>query len=195
MDFLDWLKVVGNVIGSIGGIGAIIAFFANWWGNRIAEKISNKEKAQYEQELERLKTQLELTKTMVARYSEQQFTVYNQLWSSLYELLTTGDELWMHAERQKLLRFAKQLRLTKDAVEKGSLFIEDELYQKLRDILEVFSNYEAGKSHLIDLRELGNIQDYEIQQITANRQHLNLYTILISEIRSSFKRQLNVQIY
>jgi hypothetical protein len=87
MDFLDWLKVVGNVIGSIGGIGAIIAFFANWWGNRIAEKISNKEKAQYEQELERLKTQLELTKTMVARYSEQQFTVYNQLWSSLYDLL------------------------------------------------------------------------------------------------------------
>ena len=139
------MKEVVNIVGSIGGVGAIIVWLANWWGNRIAERISNKEKAQHEQELERIKTQLEITKAMVGRYNEQQFTLYNELWSSLFDLFSIGDDLWTRAERQKLVKFAKQLRSTKEAVEKGSLFIEDDHYQQLHNILDAFANYEAEK--------------------------------------------------
>ncbi|RJP53883.1 MAG: hypothetical protein C4586_00735 [Anaerolineaceae bacterium] len=195
MNFWEWVKVIGNIVGSVGGIGAIIAWSANWWGNRIAEKISNAEKAKHEQELERLKAQLESAKMMIAKYNEEQFTLYNQLWSSLFKLRSIGDELWNRAEKQKLIKFIKQLKQTKDAVEKGSLFIEDGHYRQLHEILDAFSKYQDGKNRLIELRELGNVQDYEIQQIVANRHYLDQYTQLIYEMRNSFRRQLNVQIH
>ena len=190
----DWPKVIFEILGSIGGIGAIIAFFANWWGNRIADKISNEEQARHEQELERLKTQLEITKSMVARYSEEQFTIYNKLWSSLYDLRAAGDKLWEIANERNLISFAKQLRDTKSSVEKGSIFIEDDHYQQLHTLLQVFSNYETGKKRLVELRNRGeHIDEHEVQQITANRQSLDEYVELISEIRKTFRLQLNVQ--
>jgi hypothetical protein len=194
MDLSDWSKTIGNLIVALGGFGAVIGFFANWWGTRIAERISNRERAQHEQELERLKTQLEVSKVMVARYNEQQFTLYSEVWSSLFDLFSIGEDLWNRAERQKLVKFAKQLRLTKDAVGKGSLFIEDEHYRQLREILDAFANYEAGKNRLVELRESREVQNYEIEQIITNRQHLDRYTALIYEIRDSFKRQLHVQL-
>lgn len=205
MTFLEWLKLIGNVVGSIGGIGAIIVWSANWWGNRIAEKISNaekakhdreleQEKAKYNHELERIKAQLESTKMMVVKYNEQQFVLYNQLWSSLFELRSIGDELWERAEKPKLVKFIKQLRLTKEEIEKGSLFIEDRHYLQLHEVLDAFSRYQDGKGRLIELRQLDDVQAYEIQQIVANRDHLDRYIALIQEIRNSFRRQLNVRI-
>jgi len=205
MNFWEWVKVIGNIVGSVGGIGAIIAWSANWWGNRIAENISNKEKAKYEkelevqkakhnQELERIKAQLESTKMMVVKYNEQQFVLYNKLWSSLYDLRTIGDDLWERAERSKLEKFIKQLKSTKVEIEKGGLFIEDRHYMQLHDVLDAFSRYQDGKGRLIELRQLDDMQDYDIQQIVANREYLDQYTALIREIRNSFRRQLNVRI-
>lgn len=40
MDLSDWSKTIGSFIVSLGGFGAVIGFIANWWGNRIAERIS-----------------------------------------------------------------------------------------------------------------------------------------------------------
>jgi len=184
--------LIRDFIAPIGGLGAIIGFIANWWASRIAERISNKEKAQHEQELERLKTQLELTKTMVARYSEQQFIVYNQLWSSLYDLRVAGDKLWERANEANLRNFARQLKTTTTSVEKGGLFIEDEHYRQLHRILEIFSNYETGKKRLIEIRENDYVGEYEAHQITENRNILEEYIELISVIRKSFRNQLNV---
>jgi hypothetical protein len=192
MNFLDWLKASFDVVGSIGGVGAVIAFLANWWGNRIAERITNKEKAKYEQELERLKTKLEITKTMVARYNEQQFATYNLLWSSLYELRVAGDKLWESANESNLRSFGGQLKITSEAIEKGGLFIEDEHYQSLHGVLQTFASYETGKGRLIELRQGDYVGDQELRQITKNRTILEEYSRLISDIRSSFRKQLNV---
>jgi hypothetical protein len=205
MELQTVAKIIWYVIISLGGFGSVIGFIAKWWGDRIAEKLSNAEKAKHDreleqekakhnQELERIKAQLESTKMMVVKYNEQQFTLYNQLWSSLFELRSIGDELWERAEKPKLIKFIRQLKLTKDAVEKGSLFIEDRHYQQLRETLDAFSRYHDGKNRLIELRELDTVDDYQIQQIVANRNYLDQYTELIHEIRSSFRRQLNVRI-
>jgi hypothetical protein len=194
MTFADWLKEVVNIVGSIGGVSAIIVWLANWWGNRIAERISNKERAQHEQELERLKTQLELTKSMVARYSEQQFAIYNTLWANLYKLRVAGDKLWECAIENNLQLFGAQLKATTEAVETGGLFIEDDHYQQLHNVLQTFASYETGKGRLIELRQGDYVGEYELRQITENRIILEEYSRLISEIRTSFREQLNVHV-
>lgn len=194
MDLLDWSKTIGSLIVSLGGFGAVIGFFANWWGNRLAERISNKEKAQHEQELEKLKTQLELTKSMVARYSEQQFVTYNLLWSSLYDLKVTGDELWELANRKNYNAFTKQLKITRDSIERNGLFIEDEHYRRLQELMAEFKEYQLGKDNLIQGRENAPFNlDNEWGQRMANREHWAEYTRLIVDIKNAFRRQINVQ--
>jgi hypothetical protein len=129
---------------------------------------------------------------MVARYSEQQFTIYNQLWASLYDLRTAGNKLWERANERNLKNFSRQLKTTSEVVEKGGLFIEDGHYNQLHTVLETFSNYETGKGRLIELRQGDYVGELELQQITSNRNILEEYSRLISEIRNSFRNQLNV---
>jgi hypothetical protein len=195
MNFFDWLKIVGNIIGSIGGIGAIVVWLANWWGKRIAERISNKEKAHYDQELERLRTQLELSKVTTVRYSEQQFNIYNQLWASLYELQSAGARLWESANQQNLVNFAGRLRETKEMMEKNSLFIDERHYFQLKNLMRLFSDYEFGKKRLIELRTTDRIDRELIDDLVeTNHEDLVEYTRIIEEIRTTFRQQLNAHI-
>lgn len=194
MTFLDWLKLVGNVVGSIGGIGAIIVWSANWWGNRIAEKLSSKERAKYEQELERLKHQLELNKINASRYSEQRFNAYSLMWSNLYELKFAGRQLLDLANQQNLSEFAGKLRTTEEVIEKNCLFIEQNHYSQLRRLMRIFSDYEFGKKRLVELRRNDRVDRILIDDLVdTNREDLIECIRVIDEIGISFRQQLNVQ--
>ena len=48
--------IVGGIIVAVGGAGAIIVGISKWFGNVIAERISQKNKARYDKELEELKS-------------------------------------------------------------------------------------------------------------------------------------------
>ena len=195
MNFSDWSKAVFDVVGSIGGIGAIIVFLANWWGNRIAEKVSNKERAKYVQELEKLKLQLELNKINVSRYNEQQFNAYSLLWASLYDLKSAGEQLWDSANQQNLVSFAGMLRSTKEVIEKNGLFIEEHHYAQLRRLMRIFSDYEFGKKRLIELKTTDRIDPRFIDDLVeTNHGDLVECIRVIDEIGTTFRRQLNVQI-
>jgi hypothetical protein len=124
---LEWL---GAIIISLGGTSVIIIALAKWFGDRLANKLLEKDKAKYQEELETLKTKfqteleikkndLEKSKTLFLRYSEHQFTLYNDLWKSLCDLRHIGEELWERAEIRKVKDFSKQLKLTKLTVEKS----------------------------------------------------------------------------
>jgi hypothetical protein len=189
------LKAVVDVVGSIGGIGAIIVFLANWWGNRIAEKVSNKEKAKFEQELEKLKLQLELNKIIVSRYNEQQFNTYSTLWASLYDMKCAAEQLWDLANQQNLVSFAGVLRSTKEVIEKNGLFIEEHHYAQLRRLMRIFGDYEFGKKRLIELRRTDRIDRQFINDLVeTNHGDLVECTRVIDEIGATFRRQLNVRI-
>ena len=191
---MDWFKEIANIVGSIGGIGAIIVWLANWWGNRIAEKVSGKERAKYEQELERLKHQLELNKISASRYSEQRFNAYSLMWSGLYELKDAGNQLLDLANQQNLSVFAGKLRTTREVIEKNCLFIEESHYSQLRRLMRIFSDYEFGKKRLIELRRGDHVDRVLIDDlIDTNREDLVECIRVIDEIGVSFRQQLNVQ--
>lgn len=203
---LEWL---GAIIISLGGTSVIIIALAKWFGDRLANKLLEKDKAKYQEELETIKTKfqteleikkndLEKSKSLFLRYSEHQFTLYNELWKSLCDLRHIGEELWERAEIQKVKDFSKQLKLTKLTVEKSALLIEDKHYKDLIQILDNFGKFEFGKLTLISLRnrQAHELADYgvnniEIQRvIDQNRQTKQQYVSMVDELSITFKKQI-----
>lgn len=176
---LEWL---GAIIISLGGTSVIIIALAKWFGDRLANKLLEKDKAKYQEELETIKTKfqteleikkndLEKSKSLFLRYSEHQFTLYNELWKSLCDLRHIGEELWERAEIQKVKDFSKQLKLTKLTVEKSALLIEDKHYKDLIQILDNFGKFEFGKLTLISLRnrQAHELADYGVNNLEIQR--------------------------
>lgn len=203
---LEWL---GAIVVSVGGTSVIVIALAKWFGDRLANKLLEKDKAKYQEELEGLKTkyqteletkktELEKSKTIFLRYTEHQFNLYNDLWKSLCDLKHIGEELWERAEIQKLKDFSKQLKTTKLTVEKSAILIEDNHYKDLIKILDNFGKFEFGKMTLISLRyrqahELDNygVNDGEIRRfIDRNRQTKQEFVSLVDKLSNEFKRQI-----
>jgi hypothetical protein len=203
---LEWL---GAILISVGGTSAIVIGLAKWFGDRLANKLLEKDKAKYQEELEGLKTkyqteletkktELEKSKSIFLRYSEHQFNLYNELWKSLCDLNHIGEELWERAEIQKVKDFSKQLKTTKLTVEKSALLIEDNHYKDLIKILDNFGKFEFGKMTLISLRnrqahELENygVNEVEIRRvIDQNRKTKQEFVSLVDNLATEFKRQI-----
>jgi len=203
---LEWFSAM---VFSVGGTSAIVLFLAKWFGDRLANNLLEKDKAKFQEELERLKTgyqteleikkiELEKSKTVFLRYSEHQFKLYNDLWKSLCDLKHIGEELWERAEIQKLKDFSKQLKTTKLTVEKSALLIEDYHYKDLMKILDNFGRFEFGKMTLISLQnrqtqELENfdVNETEIRQvIDQNRRTKQEFLNLVNHLLIEFKRQI-----
>lgn len=108
-------------------------------------------------ELETIKTRLlteyEVAKTYLVKYSQEQFIIYNNLWTNLCELELHLDKLWDQASLPHLKKFALQLKLTRDSLKKGALLIEDGHYKELNFILDSFEEFQFGKKTLIDIRK------------------------------------------
>jgi hypothetical protein len=64
---------------------------------------------------------LEVAKLKLGPYSERQFVIYNELWSSLCELKWSMLELWSSASQQNLRNFSTQLFETHVKLEKSAL--------------------------------------------------------------------------
>lgn len=203
---LEWL---GAIVISVGGTSVIVIGLAKWFGDRLANILLEKDKAKYQEELEGLKakyqtelettkTELEKSKSMFLRYSEQQFNLYNELWKSLCDLKYIGEELWERAEIQKVKEFSKQLKMTKLTVEKSALLMEDNHFKDLIKILDNFGKFEFGKMTLISLRnrqahELENygVNEVEIRRvIDHNRQTKQEFVNLVNNLATEFKRQI-----
>lgn len=203
---IEWFAAIAV---SLGGTSVIIIALAKWFGNTLANKLLEKDKAKYQEELESLKikyqTELEIkknnlekSKTLFLRYSEHQFNLYNELWKSLCDLKQIGEELWEQPKIQKVKEFSKQLKSTKLTVEKSALLIETKHYNDLLKILENFGKFEFGKLTLISLRnkqthEIENqgINETEIRRvINQNRQTKNEFISLVNNLTITFKKQI-----
>ena len=203
---LEWL---GAIVISVGGTSAIVIGLAKWFGDRLANKLLEKDKAKYQKELEGLKTkyqneletkktELEKSKSMFLRYSEHQFNLYNELWKSLCDLKNIGEELWERAEIQKVKDFSKQLKTTKLTVEKSALLIEDNHFKDLIKILDNFGKFEFGKMTLISLRnrqahELENngVNEGEVRRVIDQNRHTKQeFVSLVANLSIEFKRQI-----
>jgi hypothetical protein len=58
MKFYDFFKIAAAIIISIGGSGGIIAWFANYIGKIWADRLMEKERFKYQEDIEKLKKTL-----------------------------------------------------------------------------------------------------------------------------------------
>ena len=192
MNWNEVFQIVSGIFISVGGAGAIIwklsSFLGGIWAKTHLESI----KKEYQKEIEAYKSHLDVLKETSLRYSGQQFKLYNNLWHSLYALKSTAEILWEEANEQNLKKFSQQLKKTIDEVEKSYLFIEENHYQELKKLLKQFSEYQFGKTKLIQLyKQRGEVDNQEIiEWINHNRERKEEYENLIDKIKKELKRQI-----
>ncbi len=184
MNWDESFKLASSMLASIGGGAFIIIALSSWLGKVWANRILEADKLKYQSALE-----------VVNRYSETQFHLYNELWSSLCDLRIAGDSLWEEANAVNARRFAQQLQKTRDMVQKRSLLIEDEHYESLKRLMQEFGDFDLGKARLLELRRnqfpLQDVPDHMIQNvIDQNRLMKDAYSQLLVELERSLKQQL-----
>ena len=196
MSWKEIFQTISRVIMSVGGAGVIILGLSSYFGGIWAKKYLESIKKKYQKEIGVYKTQLDMIKETALRYSGQQFELYNELWHSLCDLKSTADTLWTTANKQNLKKFSQQLKNTINEVEKSYLFIEDNHYTKLSELLNAFKNYEIRKRKLVQLY-MGRdyikqqVNDNEIQDlIENNRENKQRYELLVKEIGNNLKKQI-----
>jgi len=192
-------EMILTIIGSIGGSAALFYGLSNWLGKVWAGRILEKDKNRYREEIELLKKQYEVhfdgLKAVLLRYSENQFDIYRELWGSLCELKLTTDDLWIRATPDSVSKFSDQLNKSRFWLEKSSLFIEDEHYQKLKGVFDEFEQFLVGKENLVELRNEPNISAEDLRYRTrdivqSNYRHREYFTETLSELRGYFKQHI-----
>lgn len=192
MSWNEIFQTIFAVIVSVGGAGAIILKLSSYLGELWAKKYLESIKKEYQKEIEDYKSQLDMLKETSSRYLGKQFELYNHLWHSLYALRSTADVLWEEANEKKLLKFSQQLKKTMDEVEKSYLFIEESHYLELKDLLKQFSDYQFGKTKLIQpyKQRIKLNQQEVIQGIDHNRERKEKYEELLDKIKKNLKGQI-----
>jgi hypothetical protein len=141
-------------------------------------------------DIEDLKNSLDISNKVVSRYYEQQFNVYSTLWNSLYDLKEVANALWLDASQKNYNSFVKQLKITIEEIERKSIFIEDENYTELNELLQRLARYQVGKFKLIEARARDLERERIERIIDQNEAIVQAYNELINKIRKSFKKQL-----
>jgi len=207
MEFIEYVKLFGAILTSVGGATVVIIGLSKWFGDflskRLLDNFNNKHekelegiKTKYQLELERAKADLEKAKSQFLRYSEKQFDLYNDLWKVLLYTKYQADELWENAQPEKIPSFGEQIKLTRDAVNNNLLLIEEEHYEKLINLIIQFEQFQFGKVRLIDIRkkpkaEREAISTTQIKQtIFDNQRTKEKYDLLIMDIGKTFRTQI-----
>jgi Glu-tRNA(Gln) amidotransferase subunit E-like FAD-binding protein len=192
MGWNEVFQTIIGVFGSTGVAGGIIWKISSYLGEIWAKKYLESIKKEYQKEIEAYKAQIDLLMETALRYSGRQFELYTKLWHSLYDLKSAADMLWEKASLQNLQKFSRQLKKTTDEVEKSYLFIEENHYRKLKNLLKQFCDYQFGKTKLVQLYEQKPNVDYqEIENwINRNKVRKEEYERLIDIIRRDLKKTL-----
>jgi hypothetical protein len=191
MTVTEITQIVLGFITALGGGGAIVLGLSNYFGQFLAKRYEEKIKARFQNEINEYQIQLDILKQSTIRYSDKQFEHYSKLWSCLYDLKLFADDLWQQATPENLESFSRQLRSTKIAIEKASLFIEENHYEELTRIIKFFSEYQIGKSKLISFRQSNDFDPNTVDQMIAeNGTKKGAFETLILAVKADLKRQI-----
>jgi hypothetical protein len=180
-------------VNMIEGFLGFLAGSAFW--SLLGKYLMQKDQQIFAEKLELTKAELEGIKSTLRQYSEGQFDEYRDLWSALCDLKVAADDLWNAATPSKADAFLDKLSETRLSLEKSSLLVEREHYQRLTNLLNQFNEFWHGKQALIDLRLLEDedqrvLQDRRRQIVEGNGFLVNEYSQTLDELRGYFQAHL-----
>src|SRR4051812_48865274 len=94
-----------TILGAMGSGGALVLGLGAWLGKVWAARIKESDKARFSKDLEQLRSDLELTRMQQRRISEEQFSLYSDVWIHLQDVRFIGDQLWERATGERLKAF------------------------------------------------------------------------------------------
>jgi hypothetical protein len=166
-------------VNMIEGFLGFLAGSAFW--SLLGKYLMQKDQQIFAEKLELTKAELEGIKSTLRQYSEGQFDEYRDLWNA--------------ATPSKADAFLDKLSETRLSLEKSSLLVEREHYQRLTNLLNQFNEFWHGKQALIDLRLLEDedqriLQDRRRQIVEGNGFLVNEYSQTLDELRGYFQAHL-----
>lgn len=208
MEVKSIIDIGSASIASLGGAALILSAFSAWLGKLWSSRILATEMAKMNEKLEIVKKQNQLeieqhksallldfekSKTVFNRFSEAQFKLYCEVWSSLCDVELSCEKLWEEASKGRVNNLSRALAEAKKNINNGSLVLEDGHYMELIRIIDVFDNYQLGKSRLSEVyRHREDFYNDEAikQMIEKNGAIRSQYMKILSQVRKSFKSQL-----
>lgn len=189
MDIIKWL--IGLCLSStalVAFVLYVIKYAANLAGKTYLERL----KADYQKDIKELEGKLAVLTSKKISYSSSQFKFYNKLWSSLYELKISSENLWLKLNSRNLEKFSKRLIIAEKQIERGSLFIEDYHYKQIMEIISLFKDYQVGKRSLAEFTQAEGFFDIEeAERLKQDNFELKeRLSILIVQIRDDLKKQI-----
>ncbi|WP_020539047.1 hypothetical protein [Lewinella cohaerens] len=186
---IDILQAVAIFSAAMTVIGGGIWWFIQKTSDTLAKKYIEKVKHELQQELAQYKSQLEILKTVILRFSDKQFELYSNLWNQLQDLKYSSEKLWEAANKPNLKEFGINLKKSMIEIDKASIFLETEHYKELKDILQFFKDYREGKTRLIKEYENATNQDIR-QMVDFNRERKDRCFELIDSIQKDISNQI-----
>lgn len=91
---------LNEVVAVLGGWSVFFGGLCAWLGKVLSGRIFEAEKASHLAEIERLRSNLELERGRITRNNEAEFQLYSEVFSSLMDVKSIGDELWESASEK-----------------------------------------------------------------------------------------------
>ena len=200
-DSMSVIDLILAILGAAGGSAVLVAGLGAWLGKVWAARIRESDRARFQREIERLRSDLEVSRAQLNRISEAQFSLYSQVWMHLQDLKVIGDQLWERATIEKLHALGSALAHAQLAIHRGRLIMVEAHYQELLRILSDFAQYQVGKARLIEIRSQQELEENfqldlgqrVIEQIGANGAVRERYGALLDEVVHDFRQQLGFE--
>lgn len=148
MNSTDSWSVAASVLVSLGGGGLIVLALSSWLGKVWASRILANEGAQYARDLELIKQRLEAQLHFQRTLFDQEFEIYQQLWSRAYQTRVAAQNLepWhlqnnlSREERESIyMNFTDELMKFDDFLQGCRPFFNPEIYSHASELIEACS--------------------------------------------------------
>lgn len=110
-----------------------------------------------------------------AKYNENQFNEYQDLWNKLIDLKISADELWENVDMKTLYIFEQKYNLIDEYITRNSIIIDLKHYKDLEKLLNLFKFYGIGKNKLFETLEESQ------KKIKRDKKHVYVLTTTFSD--------------
>lgn len=160
-------KIAGGVLFSIGSASGILYAITKWYGNVIADKLSQKYAHQLSEELEKYKTILNRKLYVNQKHFDLELSIYKDLMGGVIEMTESSYLLFPRMDmlpadkdteikiwKSRYEKATEQFNITSEVIFKNAPFIDKEVYNailelrnKCRGQIISFQNYRIEQNN------------------------------------------------
>lgn len=151
----------------------------------------------WRRETEILLQEMKMKLPQTDEFYKDHYALVRDVWKLLNRARNTVAELWQEASYDNAIQLGDALLELAELVNENELLLSDDHLKKLGSITTVLLDFQAGKIRLADMRDLidednyNSFEDHIKDQIASNRELMDEFDSLLSEIRKDFRNTVS----